>query len=375
MNSIPLYGVVNLPEMEIAAIDVLRSGQIANGKYVADFEKSFGDLIGQKNVVSTSDMTSAMLLALHLAGVSEGDEVLTTSFACLATNSAIAQLKAIPVWVDLSHSSIDMNVDDLSSKISKSTKAIILYHVAGYPGPMTKLRTICDLHQISLIEDCDNALLAVRDSVMVGSLGDFAIYSFYPNRQINGTEGGALVCKNPDHASLARRLRRFGIDPETFRDSNGEINPNSDVPEIGWSIGMSNLASAVALQQLPTVIERLNQTRINAQLLHERIAKIKDVDIIPAPKESAPAYWAFLVLVKNRDEVLSELKAQGIKASVIHSRNDVYTGFHSVSRFDLPNTKHIQDNLIGLPVGWWLDLRDIDLIALILAIAVKKNCA
>ena len=94
MKEIPLFGVVNLPEMERAAIEVLRSGQIANGEYVAQFEAGLGQIVGSSHVVSTIDMTTAIFLALHLAGVRPGDEVLTAAYSCMLTNSAIAQIGA-----------------------------------------------------------------------------------------------------------------------------------------------------------------------------------------------------------------------------------------------------------------------------------------
>lgn len=119
---IPLYGVVSLPEMEAAALDILRSGRIAGGEWVPKFEESLKQLTGLPHVVSTVDMTSALFLALHLSGVQEGDEVLTSAFACLSTNSAIAQHKALPVWVDVSPGTVSMDLADLESKISKKPK-------------------------------------------------------------------------------------------------------------------------------------------------------------------------------------------------------------------------------------------------------------
>lgn len=372
-KSIPLYGVVNTSEMEGVAIEVMRSGQLANGKYVREFERSFGDLIGCQNVVTTSDMTSALFLALHLAGISEGDEVLTTAFACLATNSAIAQLKAKPKWVDVEPSTVEISIKDLLLKISDKTKALILYHVAGYPGPIQEVREICDAYGIALIEDCDNALLAKRDADLVGSLGDFAVYSFYPNRQINGIEGGALICKDHGHADRARRLRRFGVNLDSFRGSNGEINPLSDVPEIGWSIGMNNLSSAVALKQIPTVIDKINQTRENASMLSALVKKISGVQVIPVLNSSLSSFWALLILVENRDFVLDHLKKQGVLASVLHYRNDQYTGFGAVPDLALINTKYIQDHLIGLPCGWWLSGDDLIEVAEALKSSVSKR--
>lgn len=363
MKTIPLFGVVKLPAMEAAALDVLRSGRIANGDYVAKFEAGIGQIIGQPNVVSTVDMTSAIFLALYLAGVGEGDEVLTTSFACMSTNSAIAQCGAVPAWVDVQPQSVEIDLADLINKISTKTKAVILYHVAGYPGPAKEVAALCQERGLTLIEDCDNALYASRDGALVGSHGDFAVYSFYPTRQINTTEGGALVCRSPDVAARARKLRRFGIDTATFRSANGEINPYSDIPEIGWAFTMNNLCAALGCAQLPTAANRVTKTRENVAKLVQKIAGFGGVQLVSVSSETQPAYWVLLLLLDKRDDVLAHMRQQGVMASCVHQRNDVYTGFHVGAVCNLPNTKHIQDHLLAIPCGWWLLDEDLCTIA------------
>lgn len=374
-KEIPLYGVVNLPEMEVVALEVLRSGRIASGEFVSQFEARLGELVGLPNVVSMIDMTSALFLALHLAGVSEGDEVLTSAFACLSTNSAIAQHKAIPVWVDVKPQTVEMDIADLESKISKRTKAVILYHVAGYPGPAREIAALCKKYNIVLIEDCDNALFAARDSALVGSQGDFAVYSFYPNRQINTAEGGALVCKSNEMADRARQLRRFGIDFKTFRTAEGEIDAASDIPEIGWGMTLNNLCSALGCAQLDSAKSRQDQTREHVKqlrLLIESIHGIKPVSVI---ENGIPAYWVFLLFAENRDDVISALKRQGIMASTIHQRNDIYSGFGVEQKYKLPNTDYLQNHIIGIPCGWWLEEQDLKRIATALESATSLVAA
>jgi perosamine synthetase len=365
MKLISLFGVVNLPEMEAAAVEVLRSGRIASGEYVAKFESAFGTIVGQQNVVSTIDMTSAMLLALHLSDVTPGDEVLTTAFTCMSSSSAIAQSGATPVWVDVQPNSVEIDISDLASKITTKTRAVVLYHAVGYPGPAAEVAKLCQQHNIALIEDCNNALLATRDGSHVGSHGDFAVYSFYPNRQVNTTEGGALVCKNSSAASRARKLRRFGIDGTTFRNQIGDINPNSDIPEVGWAFTMNNLCAALGNAQLPTVNHRMRQTRSNVAVLLNKIKTktLPALEFVPTFSDGKAAYWTLLVLVDNRDLIISGLKQHGVHSSSIHQRNDVYTGFRASASHILPNTTNLQGRVLGIPCGWWLSDADLETIA------------
>ncbi len=295
-----------------------------------------------------------MHLALHLAGVKAGDDVMTSAFACMSTNSAIAAIGARPVWVDMAAGCAFVDVDDFISAITPKTRAAILYHVAGYPGPAKEIAAVCQARGITLIEDCDNALLATFEGRMVGDFGDFAVYSFYPNRQINTTEGGALVCRSIEHANRARKLRRFGIDGATFRGATGEINPCSDIPEVGWSITMNNLCAALGAAQLDSVESRIDRTRANALFLKESLAEVVGVRFAEIFPGSNPAYWALLINVENRNAVLAKLKSAGVLASTLHQRNDIYTCFHASDRA-LPNTEIFQQTVIALPCGWWID--------------------
>lgn len=358
MSVLSLFGVVNTPEMEAAALEVLRSGRIASGPHVAAFESGLGALLDQAHVVSVVDMSNAMQLALYLAGVRKGDDVLTTAFACMSTNAAIAVSGARPVWVDVAPASACMDVADFERAITPATRAVILYHAAGYPAPAREIAAICCQRGIALIEDCDNALMAWVDGGQVGTFGDFAVFSFYPNRQINATEGGALTCRDPQDAAAARKLRRFGIDAGNFRDGRGEINPQSDIPVVGWSMAMNNLCAALGAAQLSGVAERIGQTRVNAQRIRQALAGLPGMSLLEAATGAEPSYWAVLIAVEQRDAVLAALKASGVAASILHQRNDIYSGFQACVR-DLPHTDLLQRSIIALPCGWWLSAEDV----------------
>jgi len=355
--TIKLFGTYLDSEMEAVALQVLRSGQIASGHYVAEFGNQLGKLLGNPNVVTVSDVSMAIVIALRLAGCRNGEEVLTTAYACMSTNAPIVMAGGRPVWVDVNPDTGQMDPNALEAAINPRTKIVIVYHVAGYPAPIEKIAAICAEHGITLIEDCDNALLATVNKNQVGSFGDFAVFSFYPNRLINATEGGALVCKYPADAKRAVSLRRYGIDSEKFRDIDGEISPLCDIPEIGWSATLNNLCSAIGLSQLTGVTARIQRTREIAKLLREGLAGSPGVEVVPAQQGADPAYWALLVRIKNRDKVLLRMRAHGVYTSKLHFRTDYYSGF-GVPAADLPNTKKFLDTVLALPCGWWMSDAD-----------------
>lgn len=353
-SMIRLFSPVHSAAMELAALQVLRSGQIAAGPKVAQFELEFSRLVNRPHVVSTSDMTSAMVLALHLAGVGPGDDVLTQAFSCLASTSPIARLGARAVWVDIDPATAAISPDDLKRAITPRTRAVMVYHIAGYPAPMEEVVTVCRERGITVIEDCNAALGATSAGEPVGRLGDYAVYSLYPNRQINAIEGGILVCPNAEIAVRATRLRRFGIDVSRFRDCLGEIDPLCDVEEIGWSATLNQLSAALALEQLSSLHVRQKRTCEVARHILRECSDLQHAKPVMAAPGTIPAYWAFLFLADRRDQAILDLKARGVQATRLHQRNDVYSGFGALRR-ELPGTDSFTSQVLAVPCGWWID--------------------
>jgi len=373
-RSIPLFGIFRSAEMETAVIEVIRSGQIASGIHVEAFRRGFGELVGNPNVVTTNDMSSAIQIALHVSGIGAGDEVLTAAYSCMSSNAPIATSGAHAAWVDVDPATGTMDPRDFERAITPRTKAALLYHLAGYPGAVAEIAEICRRHGIVLIEDCDNALLATVGGAQVGSFGDFAIHSFYPNRQINATEGGALVCKSPEHVARAIRLRRYGINLTRFRDALGEIDPSCDIAEIGWAATLNNLCSAAGASQLASVAARVARTREVAQALSARLAQLPQLALVRPMTGATPSYWALLARVSKRDQVMAALKARGVQCSKLHHRTDSYSGFGVPAR-QLPGTSAFLAKVLALPCGWWLTDADLDyLVAALKDVLEEAGC-
>ena len=345
-------------DAQAEACRIMASGQIAAGPRVEEFETAIAALAGRDHLVAVSDMTAALVLALHLSGVGPGDEVLTLAFSCMSSNSAVARVGAQVRWVDLDPKTATLSLDDLEAAVTPRTKALMVYHVAGYPAMMAGISDFCRSRGIVLIEDCNAALGAVDEQGrQVGTTGDFAVYSFYPNRLVNALEGAALACPNAEAAGYARRLRRYGVDPTTFRARNGEIDPRSDIPEVGWSASLSQLHAAVGLTTLRTATPRLARIRELAQALHDACADASGFRPVRPLGAAAPAYWVFLLLAEDRESLKNHLAGLGIQTTRLHQRNDVYSGFHAEPRA-LPGTDLLMRQILALPCGWWVTHED-----------------
>jgi perosamine synthetase len=359
---------MNLPlfncQISDQAMDVLRpimqSGQLASGPAVAELENDLAQYLGnnldKSQVVAMNDMTQALTMALRLSGVQAGDEVLTLSYNCLASNAAISALGAIPRWVDINPESASLCLTDAAKAMTSNVKALIAYHVAGYPADLPALREFCDSHQIPLIEDANNALGATWAGRAIGTWGDFAVFSFYANRQVNGIEGAALVCADKNKAQAAQKLRRFGIDQPIFRDSMGEIDPHTDIPQIGYSASLNHVNATLAKNHLHSLDERINRSLKHAKKIKSYLENINHLKPIQWDEKSSPSPWVALVRCtkeNTRNLLLANLKKQGIQCSKLHQPNHVYTGFRSKKR-DLSQTNKFIQEILAIPCGWWL---------------------
>lgn len=352
--AVPLFDCRVGTEGQQAVCNVLASGHLALGAHVADLEAAVSCRLGGREVVVSANMTQALEMALRLAGVRPGDDVLTLSFNCLSSNSAIHNVGARPVWVDLDPKTGAMNVDDARAQITASTRALMVYYVGGYPADTSALRDLSRESGIALIEDANAAFGAVLPGgEQAGSLGDFAVFSFYANRQVNGAEGAALVCPTARSAEQARRLRRFGIDHRSFRDARGEINPLSDVPEVGIAGTMNNVNAALAMTALQTFEARLAMVHENARGLSAALADLPGITLVRPKSGSMPANWVFMILADDQNGVIDTLRAKGIGCSKLHQPNHVYSGFKASAR-DLPGTRRFANSMVALPCGWWI---------------------
>lgn len=353
----------------------LRLGQLAAGPAGGQLEDVIAARFPGRYAVAVSDMTHALVMALRLAGVRRGDQVLSLAFNCMSSNAAIGMIGADVAWVDVDPATATFDVDQARSRLTTRTKAVVVYHISGYPADLAQLRAFCDAHGLPLIEDANNAFGASVDGQPVGMLGDFSIFSLYANRQLNGIDGGILLCARPEDAAHARRLRRFGIDVARFRDVDGEIDPMLDIPEIGTSASLDNIHATLALDSITDVDDRIARSRRNAALLAGATSSLPIVPIAVLPG-AEPVYWTWLIRLNERDTVMRALKKRGIMCSKLHYPNHHYTGFRTTpgeSVQELPGTTTLQEEMLAIPCGWWIDDAAVAAIAVAIGEAVQAR--
>lgn len=359
--TVPLFDC-RLPTTALGALELpFARGQLAAGPAVSDLERAMEARFPGRHAVAVGDMTHALAMTLRLAGVGAGDEVLSLSFNCMSSNSAIAMAGASVAWVDVDPATASFDVADARRRITSRTRAVVVYHVSGYPADLTAIRQLCDDHGLPLIEDANNAFGASVGAQPVGMTGDFAVFSLYANRQINAIDGGIILCARGADAEHARRLRRFGIDTVRFRDGDGEIDPALDVSEIGMSSSIDNVRATLAIASMVDVDDRIARSRRNAVALCDATLDLSLTPIMPIAA-AQPVYWTWLVRLAERDTVMRALKARGVLCSKLHYPNHHYTGFGTPPG-DLPGTGTLQREMLAIPCGWWLDENEVSRLA------------
>ncbi len=345
---IPLVKVAMPPKecLMPALEEVLYSGMIAEGEYVYRFESAFGQMFGLPLALATSSGTAALHIALLLAGVEPGDNVITTSMTAEPTNTVILQCGATPVFADVDPETGNLSPASVGDAITERTKAIVVVHYAGFPADLLSLREIADQHGIALIEDAAHSLGARYDGQPIGTVGDFGIFSLQAIKHMTTVDGGVLTMRDGGKAALARKLRWFGM-------AKGVPRTEVDISRPGYKYNMHNLAGAMGLVQLETIQQRIDRHVENGRFFDAEIPKIPGLAVTRIDKECEPSYWLYSVLSEDSDSLERCLASAGVSASKLHRPNHLHSVFASVRR-PMPQLETYYRRLTHIPCGWWV---------------------
>jgi dTDP-4-amino-4,6-dideoxygalactose transaminase len=239
----------SIDEATIASVvDVLRSGWLtSNGPKVQAFEAQLSEFFGGRPIRTYNSGTSTMEIALRVAGIGPGDEVITTPNSWVATANVILEVGATPVFADIDPKTHNIDMDKVEAAITPRTKAIIPVHMAGLPCDIDKLYALAKKHNLRVVEDAAQAIGSTWKGKRIGSFGDFTSFSFQVNKNIMTAEGGCLVLNNDDEAKLAERYRLQGV-------SRSGLD-GIDVDVLGGKFNMTEVAAAIGLGQLAHLAE------------------------------------------------------------------------------------------------------------------------
>jgi len=242
-----------IDEETITAVgEVLRSGWITTGPKNQAFEALLSDYFGGRPVRTFNSGTCTMEIALRIAGIGPGDEVITTPISWVATANVIIEVGATPVFADIDPVTRNIDLDKVEAAITPRTKAIIPVYLSGLPVDMDRLYAIASKHNLRVVEDAAQALGSRWNGKPIGSFGDFVSFSFQANKNITTGEGGCLVLNNAEEARLAEKYRLQGV---TRSGVDG-----IDVDVLGGKYNMSDIMAVIGLGQMKN-LEKLTAHR------------------------------------------------------------------------------------------------------------------
>jgi perosamine synthetase len=344
-------------ESQEAVLEVLKSGQLAQGPKVEEFEKAFADYIGTNYAIAVNNGTTALHVGLLAAGIAEGDEIITTPFSFIATANCCLFCGAVPVFVDIDGETFNIAPHFIEKKITPKTKAIIIVHLYGQPCDMDEILAICKKHHLVLIEDACQAHGAEYGGKKVGSFG-IGCFSFYPTKNMTTGEGGVITTDNEKIARKARLIRQHG---ECQRYV-------SDV--LGYNFRMTDIAATLGICQLKKLDVANAKRIINASYLSKHISQIEG--IIPpyiAPRRKHVFHQYTIKVAESyklsRDELQKRLYTKGIGSTVYYptpiNKQPIYRrlGYND----SLPVCETITKRVLSLPVHPGLLDTDLERIA------------
>ncbi|MBQ6511325.1 DegT/DnrJ/EryC1/StrS aminotransferase family protein, partial [Methanobrevibacter sp.] len=333
-------------------VEVLKSGMIAQGPKVAEFEQKFAEWVGAKYGIAVNSGTAALHVALLSCGIGEGDEVITTPFTFIASGNAIVYTGAKPVFADIDLKTYTLDPDSIEKLITENTKAILPVQLYGQSANMDKINEIARKHGLIVIEDAAQAHGATSNGKKVGSMGDMACFSFYPTKNMTTSEGGIITTDDEDLAENAKMFRAHGATVRYHHDA------------IGYNFRMTDISAAIGLAQLDK-IDDFNDKRIeNAAYLNEGLKDVEGVITPYCAYDSKHVYHQYTIRVEkgNRDDWVDIINECGVGTG-IHYPIPLYNQpIYKSLCFggDCPNAEIAADNVISLPVHPSLTKEDLD---------------
>lgn len=348
------------PDAYQAVKDVLDSTLLSEGKLVAKFETELQTSLGINNVVALNSGTSALHLALVLAGIGEGDEVILPAQTFIASGLAIKYVGATPVFADIQYQTGNIDPNSIREKITEKTKAIMVVHWAGYPCDMTEIGLIAAEYGIPVIEDAAHALGAVYRGIPVGAMSELTCFSFQAIKHLTTGDGGGLAIADESMVGVAKKLRWFGIDRASSPMSElGERIYNAD--QVGFKYHMNDFAAALGLSNLSGFKDRLSKIRTLADQYRSGLAGVPGIELFNNDSDRQSACWLFGLHVDCRNDFALKMKSANIPVSVVHQRIDRNSVFGEL-RADLYAQEKFDATQIHLPIHIGVNQEDVEII-------------
>jgi len=362
MNSTFLpFSKPTIDEATIASVaEVLRSGWITSGPKVQEFEKQLSSYFGGRPVRSFNSGTCTMEIALRIAGIGAGDEVITTPISWVATASVILEVGATPVFADIDPVTRNIDLDKMEMAITPRTRAVIPVYLAGKPVDMDRLYTIANKHNLRVIEDAAQAIGSSWEGKPIGSFGDFVSFSFQANKNITTAEGGCLVLNNEEEAKLAEKYRLQGVTRSGW--------DGIEVDVLGGKFNMTDIAAAIGLGQFAKLkditAQRCKLAKHYFATLGKNFEEQTGAQLPPEDYESTNWHLFQIVLPERitRPEFMEKLKSRNIGIGFHYAPIHLFKLYRELGFREgmFPVAERVGKQIVSLPMFYSMNTVDVE---------------
>ena len=355
-----LFEVFVAPQAAELVAQTLGSGYIAQGPRVDEFEQVLREHFGNEQICTVNSCTSAIHLALHLIkrehGLPDGAEVLSSPLTCAATNFPVVANRLALRWADVDPGTLNIDLNDVARKLSSDTRILLFVHWGGYPIDYARLAQITADYrrrfgrELIVVEDCAHAWESYYQGKLVGTVQEnFACFSFQAIKALTTSDGGLLIAPNAALCRQARLARWFGLD----RDNRLDFRSTQDIADWGFKFHLNDVAASIGLANYPHVRNLVAKHKENARVYDDALRGVPGLTRLERRAGFDSSYWLFTIRVERRADFIQAMESGGIQVNPVHTRNDAY-GALAEFRAALPQLDRIADDMICIPVGWWI---------------------
>jgi len=346
-GDIRLWGVY-LPEEAIKAVqDILKSKWLNTGRQEKLFRKKMCEKFSIPFCVAVSSGTAALRASLAMLDIGPGDEVVSTPFTFIATNTSILEQRATPVFADIKYDDLNIDPKSIKEKITDKTKAIICVHYAGNTCDMDEIKKIGRDNNLPIIEDCAHALGSKYKGQFTGSLADIACFSFQVVKIITSGDGGVIATTNEQYYNKLKKHIWYGVDRETKTTRLLDPLPD-DIDIFGFKYNMNDIVATLAMKGLDYFEVPFKRRKEIGERYRKELASCSKIRLMYYSPDKTPNYQIFPIHVDDRERFAKHMKKNSIQVNINNRRNDRYSIFGG--KRDLPTTEKADNDVILIPI-------------------------
>jgi dTDP-4-amino-4,6-dideoxygalactose transaminase len=353
------------PEIKAIINEVIEETDFINGNYNQLFNESFASFIGAKHCIGVANGTDGLELSLLALGIKPDDEVIVPANSFIATSEAVTNIGAKVVFVDCHKDYYTINTDEIESKLTNKTKCIIPVHLYGQPADMDRISQIAKKHNLSILEDCAQAHGAKYNNKNVGTIGNIAMFSFYPGKNLGAFGDAGAVVTNDD--TLATKVKMLA--------NHGRIDKYNHLLE-GRNSRLDNIQAGILYTKLKHLHDWNNKRIANAKLYNELLKSIPNITIPTINNKCHPVYHLYVIRVPERDRLIMYLQERGINTGIHYPIGLPFLKAYDYLNHkptDFPITYEYQSQILSLPMYPELEKEQIQYIYDMISLFYKQS--